>query len=332
MNTPGNVRRPAREAMVRELLPGVYQIETALGDRSLCLYLLRGERTILLDSGVRTTPARVIYPALAAAGLPGQIDLLVVSHADADHHGGNAGVRAGSPHATLLCHELDRPWIEAQARHLQGRYREVVAADDMEYPAEQLAWLADNIGADTPIDVGLRGGETLGLGDGVVYEVLHTPGHTAGHLALWQQERRLLLAQDAVLGRGVPDARGQAQGPPPYCDVDRYLDTIWRLQALRPDWLLTAHYPVLRGAAVAAFFATSLEFVGQLDAAVLKVVREARAPLPLSAIIAAVDARMGPFATPIQWAWPVLAHLDRHVAQGRLCVRADGNSRRWEAI
>ena len=65
-----------------ELLPGLYRIETALGDNLLALYLICGEHTLLVDSGVRDTPDTVIFPALAQAGLPPRIDMLLVSHAE----------------------------------------------------------------------------------------------------------------------------------------------------------------------------------------------------------------------------------------------------------
>ncbi len=80
-----------------------------------------GERTLLIDSGLRDTPATAIYPALAAAGLPQQIDLLLISHADADYHGGNAAVRERSPHVTVLCHEFDRRRVESKDHHMRRR-------------------------------------------------------------------------------------------------------------------------------------------------------------------------------------------------------------------
>ncbi|HEX5691085.1 MAG TPA: MBL fold metallo-hydrolase, partial [Roseiflexaceae bacterium] len=147
-----------------ELLPGLHRIETTLGGNRLSLYLLRGERTLLVDSGVCDTPDAVVFPAMQQAGLPPKIDMLLVSHADADHHGGNAAVRARVPDITIMCHELDRPRVESKAAHQAGRYTEVVAADDLRYDSELLGWLDAMIGPDTPVDVGLRGGEMIELG------------------------------------------------------------------------------------------------------------------------------------------------------------------------
>jgi glyoxylase-like metal-dependent hydrolase (beta-lactamase superfamily II) len=315
-----------------ELLPGLYRIETALGDNLLALYLIHGERTLLIDSGVRDTPDTVIFPALAQAGRPPRIDLLLVSHADADHHGGNAAVRARTPGVTIIAHELDRPRIESKAAHLAGRYTDVVAADDLCYEPELLSWLDAMIGPDTPVDLSLRGGETIRLDERVRWQVLHTPGHSAGHLALWEPGTRVLIAQDAVLWRGVPDRAGRLPSPPPYDDVDSYLATLRRLRELGPEWLLTAHYSIIRGAEVDAFFAESLAFVERVDAVILDAVRAAGRPLTLSDVVATLDARLGPFAVAIQWVGPALAHLGRHCAAGRLALHSGGAARAWVAV
>jgi glyoxylase-like metal-dependent hydrolase (beta-lactamase superfamily II) len=313
-----------------EVVPGIYRIETKLGDNLLCLHVLHGERTLLIDSGMRDTPATVVYPALAAAGLPEQIDLLLISHADADHHGGNAAIHERSPHVTIMCHEFDRRRVESKEHHMRRRYDDVVAADDVRYPAELIAQMSDAIGLDAPVHVGLRGGETIRLGPDMRYEIIHTPGHSAGHLAVWDRQRRVLIIQDAALWRGVPNLRGKVPSPPSYYYASAYIDSIRRLQGLEPDLLLAAHFPIIRGAEIAAFFATSLSFVEKIDEAVLDVVRRAKEPLPLSAVIAALDKRLGPFTSAIQWVGPTLAHLSQHVASRRLHVQSTDEGRVWE--
>lgn len=313
-----------------EFLPGVFRIETEMADNRLCLYLVCGQRTLLIDSGMRTTPDATVYHALTAVGMRSEVDLLLVSHADADHHGGNAAIRIGSPNVTILSHEADRLRIESKACHLRERYDEVVTDDDVQYEPEMMAALSDMIGADSVVDVGLCGGETLGLGDGIRLEVLHTPGHTAGHLSVWHPEQRLLIIQDAVLGGGVPNRSGEILSPPPYYDVVAYVETVKQLRSLNPEWLLTAHYPIMRGSEIPEFFATSLAFVEQMDRTVLDAVHRAGRPLALSSLIDAVDARLGPFSTRIQWIGPTLAHLHKHVRGGQIRVRKDGSNRTWE--
>jgi len=146
---------------------------------------------------------------------------------------------------------------------------------------------------------------------------------------LWDVERRVLIIQDAVLWRGVPDREGQVPSPPPYYTVARYIDSIKQLQALQPDWLMTAHYPIVRGADAADFFATSLAFVERVDEAVRDVMSKAHNPLTLNCVIDAVDKRLGPFETRIQWVGPVLAHLSQQVEQGQLCAQQSEQGRVW---
>jgi hypothetical protein len=50
----GNIHTRMRPSS--EILPGVQRIEGRMGDNRVCLYALRGEETLLVDSGLATTP------------------------------------------------------------------------------------------------------------------------------------------------------------------------------------------------------------------------------------------------------------------------------------
>ena len=314
------------------ILPGVTAITTMIGANPLALYMLHGERTLLLDSGLRGMPDAVIFPTLEAAGLPVRLDMLLNSHADADHHGGNAGVLARSPDTLVLCHALDAPRVSSKERHLHERYTDAVAADDTPYDPALLAWLADGIGPDAPVHLALQGGEQLWLGPYASWKVLHVPGHTPGHLALWSAEHGALIVQDAVLGGMGVEPDGAVGSPPPYFELEPYLATLGWLRGLGAELLLGAHFPPLEGsAAVERFFEASAQFVAELDGLTLGLVRAASTPLTLGAVCTAVDTRLGPSSAPVQWLPPVRAHLEHHAAQGRLReLRGDG-PRAWAA-
>jgi glyoxylase-like metal-dependent hydrolase (beta-lactamase superfamily II) len=312
------------------IFPGCHMLTSVVGGNRLNLYLLDGERTLLVDSGVHTTPETVISPALAAAGLPEQIDLLFISHADADHHGGNAALLACSPGTIVLCHRLDALRVTTRQQHLRERYTDAVRADDTPFAPELLEWLDTNIGPDAPVHLVLSGGEQIWLGPGRSWEVIHAPGHTAGHLALWNAAKRTLIIQDAVLGRGVPDAAGQIASPPPYFDVASYVETINRLRALGAERVLSAHCAPIEGvAAVDAFFAASEETVAVIHGLTIDIVRRACRPLTLAAVCAAIDAQLGPYPAAVQWIPPVRAHLEQHAAHGRLRELRGAGPRAW---
>jgi glyoxylase-like metal-dependent hydrolase (beta-lactamase superfamily II) len=67
------------------------------------------------------------------------------------------------------------------------------------------------------VDMGLIGGEMIQLGNRLV-TVVASPGHSPGHLSLWDEQTRSLLVGDAVLGSGRP-AGGRQPGVPAYLSI-----------------------------------------------------------------------------------------------------------------
>jgi glyoxylase-like metal-dependent hydrolase (beta-lactamase superfamily II) len=279
-----------------EVAPGIHRIESILGPRPFAQYLLREERTLLVDTGTKETPADVILPFLQERGVdPEQLDLVLISHADVDHFGGNAAIRAAARRALVCAHEADAPLIESRELILRERYG-WYQRFGVGYPAETLSWLADAMGPDTPVDVRLRGGETIRLGPTLSVEVLHLPGHSAGHLGLWEPRSRTAIVLDAAMARGLLDTEGVVIHPPPVPFVADYERSAMLLQELRPERLLTAHFDVIEGDAVARFLDETIAFV----AAVRDAVREALAGDPaitLAALLARADPELGPFTS-----------------------------------
>jgi glyoxylase-like metal-dependent hydrolase (beta-lactamase superfamily II) len=283
-----------------EVIPGIHRIEGDLGERYVCQYLLAGSaRSLLIDTGLREMPATVIAPFLDGRG----VDWVLISHADVDHSGGNALARSLWPDAVFLCGEADRAWIESNAAMLAGNYL-WYAAYGFGPSDEDAAFLRHELGGDAPVDVGLHGGETLSLGDRR-FEVLALPGHTPGHLGLWEAATGTAIVIDAVLSDGVYDRSGARLIPPRYYDAGAYEATIRRLRALDPELLLTAHYDVMDRGAARAFLDRSLDFVRSVRAAT-----RAAGVTDLREATAAVDAAVGPFPSfTHELAASVRAHL-----------------------
>jgi glyoxylase-like metal-dependent hydrolase (beta-lactamase superfamily II) len=284
-----------------EVAPGIHRIEGDLGERYVAQYLVVGDgRTLLVDTGLRDMPRTIIAPHLGGR----RIDDVLISHADVDHCGGNRTLRELSPATRFLCGEADRPWIESNAAMLAGNYRWYEPYGFGPSP-EDLAFLERELGGDAPVDVGLRGGETLRLGPDRRLEVLALPGHTPGHLGLWDPPTGTAIVIDAVLSDGIYDRAGRRLIPPRYYDAAAYEATIRRLRALDPELLLTAHYDVMERPAAREFLDRSLGFVQ----AVRSAVRSARTT-DLRAMTAEVNAAVGPFPSfTHELAASVRAHL-----------------------
>jgi glyoxylase-like metal-dependent hydrolase (beta-lactamase superfamily II) len=277
----------------------------------MCQYaLVGGERVVLVDTGLAETPGEIIVPHLERIGVsPEQLDLVLISHADVDHCGGNRTLRARVPRAPFACHELDRNWIESNQAMLAENYG-WYESYGFGLPEEMKEWIAAELGGDSPIDTGLCGGETFRLEPGWRIEVVHLPGHTPGHVGIWDPRSRTALIVDAVLERGIYDRAGNLLITPRIYDADAYRATIERVRALRPELLLTAHYPVMDGSQAAAFLDRSSAFVDELETAVRESVAEGVDDL--WTLTRRVAERVGPYPEPIaELAASVRAHLAR---------------------
>ena len=272
-----------------EIAEGIHRIESDLGPRFMCQYVVAGrDHAILVDTGLADTPGAVIDPYLGRAAL--EPDFVLISHADNDHVGGNRAFRHAHPDAVFMCHELDRRWVESNEALVRENYGWHAAYG---FPAMNSDELLASMSGDSPIDVGLSGGETIRLDAGRRVEVLHLPGHTPGHLGLWDEQTRAVIVIDAVLADGIYDRAGNKLIPPRYYDLAALRQTISRLEALQPELLLTAHYPVLERADALEWLATGRAFVDDVERVVREAPTEARADL--WALTQHVDAAIGPF-------------------------------------
>lgn len=319
-----------------ELYPGLHRIATTFPPNNLWLYLLRGkDAAILIDSGCNTTPDAVIYPYLAELGMaPQELTHLVVTHAHADHFGGNAAVKARSPNVKLVAHVLEQPFIES-TEHLLGEWYQgqFVRLHGFGFSDEICEWMRGFIGPNVGVNMPLTGGEHIALDDEWEVEIVHAPGHMPGHIIVWDAAHGCAIIGDALLGRGVAGMNGIIHSPPPYFEVESYLNTIAVIEALQPELIVSAHYPDKRGDQVPAFIRDSRAFVEDCNAAVPDVFAGARQPMSLKEIISGVDARLGPFDTPdAAWLAPVNAHLLDLETRGAVRVAEPGPPRRWVKV
>jgi glyoxylase-like metal-dependent hydrolase (beta-lactamase superfamily II) len=174
---------------------------------------------------------------------------------------------------------------------------------------DSVEWIREELGGDSPVDAGLRGGETIRLGPDRRIEILHLPGHTPGHLGIWDQENRAAIIIDAALETGIYDREGSRLIPPRYFDAAGYQNSIRKLRTLRPEHLLTAHYSPMQGQEALDFLDLSLEFTKQVQGVVREGLEDGITDL--RELTDRADAQLGPYP---EFAHELAAGVRAHMA------------------
>lgn len=181
------------------------------------LLLLHGREPVMVDSGFVGHATDTAEWAQAQAG---HVAMVVNTHWHSDHVGANGLLQARGA-------EIAASTSDAHA----------VARRD---PGCCLAEYLDQPVAPYTVDRGLDDGQVLRLGE-AEWQVIHTPGHTPGHLSLWEPEERLLVVGDALSDYDVGWVNLALDGPEA---ATAAVDSLHRLAELAPRALLPAHGPM----------------------------------------------------------------------------------------
>jgi glyoxylase-like metal-dependent hydrolase (beta-lactamase superfamily II) len=245
-----------------QVLPGVHEIKSVFGNRYVQQYLLVGDTAVLLDAGVASTPNESIFPYLDKIGMPPRrIAITIAMHADADHHGGLAAIRDASPGTLLACHQADLELIQHPELLYQRRYNFLAEEHELGFGREGMVFCP----RECKIDTALAGGETIQLASDRPLHVWHVPGHSDGHLAVYDEKNRAAFTSDAVQAGGYPTIDGKMAFGPTYYTVDAYLATVQFLENKPVEHLFSGHWPAAHGAEVRIFLDRTREFVLRAD-------------------------------------------------------------------
>ena len=317
-----------------EIFPHVHQIQSLVGDRDLFQYLFVGDNIVLIDTGASYTPADVILPFFRKQGIdPKRLTLAINTHADADHHGGNASLKESATNLLLACGDPDRPMIENPDHLFASRYNQWLPDHGIgldQFP-ESSGWVRQMAGPRHRIDLTFGGGEHIGLESNRSLRVLHVPGHSDGHLAFYDPANKAVFVGDALHGNYCPSAKGEPSLPPAYFAVLAYLSTLQFLEALEVDWIYSGHWPAYNGAGAAEFLRECRRFVQKASMLVNKALDRHPEGVTLLMCIEECGPAMGNWPASNQWLlmYPLHGHLV-HLEQQGLTKRIEGKGHtRW---
>src|SRR5258708_25531923 len=99
----------------------VYRIQAPYEGNAVHLYLVRGARLALIDSGAGDSPQTAVAPALRELGLEwSDLDYLLNTHGHVDHAGGNGELKAAAPRVEIAIHPADAYLLAGPDAHLHS--------------------------------------------------------------------------------------------------------------------------------------------------------------------------------------------------------------------
>jgi glyoxylase-like metal-dependent hydrolase (beta-lactamase superfamily II) len=173
-------------------------------------YLIRGEKTVLIDAGLDPDVLRI-----------SKIDTLINTHCHLDHIGLNKKIQEKTGCGI---------WMgEEEAEFFETERRVASAADLFQLDYD----------LDFKISKGLKDGDVVDLGK-TRLRVIHTPGHTPGGICLYDEDSKALFSGDTIFAEGF--GRYDLFGG----DETRLRNSIKKLSKLEIRELYPGHGPPLK--------------------------------------------------------------------------------------
>jgi glyoxylase-like metal-dependent hydrolase (beta-lactamase superfamily II) len=238
-------------AEVQQTDTGTSEISSDLAYRRLAMVNVvfcgqPGKNWVLIDAGVTgfTNAIEAAVEERFAGAAPAAI---LLTHGHFDHIGCLTNL-AEKWDVPILAHDLEVPYLNGSKAYsppdptVGGGIMPLLAPLFPRGPIDVSRWLQ-------PLP-----------DDGSVPQLpgwrwIHTPGHTPGHVSLWRERDRTIIAGDAFITTNQESAYAVAvqaeemHGPPKYFTPDwsAAKSSVQRLAALEPDVVVTGHGRAMRG-------------------------------------------------------------------------------------
>ena len=228
-----------------EVAEGVFGIDIGMFDTGVTsVYLFDDEEPTLVDAGTAASAGRLMEGLSACGVAPADLEHLVLSHVHTDHSGGAGALVDAAPELNVHIHELTASHladpaglVESSRRAMGEHFSEM--GEQGPVPEGNIVTVSDE-------------GTTLDIGANTL-ELVHAPGHSPDHFAVWNPERDLLFAAECLgmqfrdVDRWIPPASL------PNFSVARIGGAIDRLRELDPERIVFPHFGVWPDEPAAAF-------------------------------------------------------------------------------
>jgi glyoxylase-like metal-dependent hydrolase (beta-lactamase superfamily II) len=230
--------------LVEEILPGLYRIDVPLPGSPLkatnC-YVVKGkDRSLIVDTGWnRQDCMAALVSGLDECGVNLEQADFFITHMHADHAGlvstlarEGAIIYFGQGDAEIIKFSTPEHWENM-----------IESARKCGFPGEELEKAVGShpgrrYSSDNPLNISVaRDGDTIGVGD-YSFECIETPGHTPGHICLYEPTKRVFICGDHILFDITPNITLSVEDGNP---LKEYLSSLDKVYDLDVELVLPGH-------------------------------------------------------------------------------------------
>jgi glyoxylase-like metal-dependent hydrolase (beta-lactamase superfamily II) len=206
------------------------------------------DQWVLVDTGLENSADFIIETAEEKFGKDSKPEAIILTHGHFDHVG-SVITLADYYNVPVYIHELELPYITGKKDYplADSKVDEgMVAKISRSFPHSSI-----DLGSRAmalPKDNSLPGLQET-------WKYIHTPGHCEGHISLYNERDKILIAGDAFCTVkqesifSVITQSEQISGPPKYLTIDwkRAEESVKRLRNLKPNLALPSHGKLMEG-------------------------------------------------------------------------------------
>ena len=236
-----------------EVISGIHQIKVSFPkgiSGHTNIYVIEGdEDNMLIDSGWDAPESLwALREGLTSDRLKlKDIKTIVITHVHPDHYGLASKVKQLCG-AKVAMHKIEADLINSRYKDFGGLLKETeeelrqngVPQTELSELKDASLWINQFVSPDLP-EVILDDGDKISNGSFEI-EVLRTPGHSPGHICLYEPRKKLLFSGDHVLYDTTPHVGFNPQsGNNPLGD---YISSLKKLERLEVNFVFPGHGPV----------------------------------------------------------------------------------------
>ena len=203
-----------------EIVPGIHELRGRVVN---CYLSVNDDDIMLIDTGLPGNSSKIInYVEKTLKRNLKDIKIIVITHKHFDHVGSLSKMKEIT-NAQVAIHAADADYIRGKEKHIGGTFMNAIIK------------LYQTIYRTKPVEpeILLKDGDTIGE-----YQVIHTPGHSAGSICLYNPENKAMFVGDSLQYKnGKLQSPGERLIPEP----EKYEESLKKLLNYDIEVILTGH-------------------------------------------------------------------------------------------